>query len=177
MEKEEVCAKCGYKGECVKKFNFFLCNVCNCFAPDNESDFNEYIQEKLNGDVLETFRKNFQFKGKNQKKGMLKKAIKGSPMSRAPFGYKIQNKKLFPAENFREVEEIFQEFLDNSQNLTKLSKKHNLSINGLKKILTNFTYLGKIKFNGQIHQGTHEPILSSTLFNHVQNKLERLRRK
>ena len=47
-------------------------------------------------------------------------------------------------------------------------------VNGLKKILTNFTYIGKIKFNNQIFNGNHQPILSSTLFNHVQNKFERL---
>lgn len=55
-----------------------------------------------------------------------------------------------------------------------LAKKHGLSVNGLKKVLKNFTYLGKIKFNNQVNEGTHKPIISSTLFNHVQNKLERL---
>ena len=118
-------------------------------------------------------------RGQSQKQGMIKKFSEGRHMSRAPFGYEwnLREKILVPTSYSEEVTEIFEEFLESSQNLTKLSKKHNLSINGLKKILTNFTYLGKIKFNGQIHQGTHEPILSSTLFNHVQNKLERLRRK
>ena len=35
-------------------------------------------------------------------------------------------------------------------------------------------YIGKIKFNNQIFEGGHQPIISSTLFNHVQDKLERL---
>ncbi len=110
----------------------------------------------------------------NQKEGMIKKASQGNLMSRAPFGYKILDGKLIPAENFREIEEIFEEFLNNQISLRQLAEKHNLSVNGLKKILKNFTYIGKIKFNNQIHEGTHQPIVSSTLFNHVQNKLERL---
>ncbi|MBI2045588.1 recombinase family protein [Candidatus Pacearchaeota archaeon] len=42
------------------------------------------------------------------------------------------------------------------------------------KIITNQTYLGKVKFGGQLHQGTHQQLISSTLFNHVQNKMEKL---
>lgn len=110
----------------------------------------------------------------NQKNSMIQKATQGNLMSRVPFGYKSENGKLIPAENYREIEEIFEEFLNNKISLHQLSEKHHLSVNGLKKILKNFTYLGKIKFNNQIHEGTHKPIVSSTLFNHVQNKLERL---
>ena len=109
-----------------------------------------------------------------QKQGMIKKAIKGSLMSRAPFGYTIQDGKLIPAENRGEIEEIFEEFLRENISLRQLSQKHHLSVNGLKKILKNFTYIGKIKFNNQVYEGTHEPIISPTLFNHVQNKLEKL---
>lgn len=111
----------------------------------------------------------------NQKIGMLKKAQKGELMSRVPFGYAIKEKKLVPAENFKEVEDIFTEFLTEKVSLQKLAKKHSFSVNGLKKILSNFTYIGKIKFNNQIYNGNHQPIISSTLFNHVQDKLERLR--
>ncbi|VVB82893.1 Recombinase [uncultured archaeon] len=110
----------------------------------------------------------------NQKEGMIKKATEGSLMARPPFGYKIENGKLIPAENYREIEEIFEEFLNEKISLRQLSEKHKLSVNGLKKILKNFTYIGKIKFNNQIHDGNHQPIVSSTLFNHVQDKLEKL---
>ena len=112
-------------------------------------------------------------RGKLQKKGMLDKAVLGRIMSRPAFGYKIQNKKLVPAENYEEIEEIFEDFLQNP-NLTKIAKQHSLSVNGLKKILRNFTYLGKIKFNNQVYQGEHKPLISSTLFNHVQDKLDGL---
>jgi site-specific DNA recombinase len=110
----------------------------------------------------------------NQKQGMNKKASHGRLMSRAPFGYDITDGKLIPAENSYIVQEIFQEFLNTKISLTQLSKKNNLSVNGLKKILANFTYIGKIKFDNQVYQGSHQPLLSSTLFNHVQNKLEEL---
>ena len=110
----------------------------------------------------------------NQKKAMIKKAIQGNLMSRAPFGYRTQDRKLIPAENFREIEEIFKEFLNENLSLRKIAEKHKLSVNGLKKILKNFTYIGKIKFNNQIYEGTHKPIISTTLFNHIQNKLEKL---
>ena len=113
-------------------------------------------------------------RGEIQKQGMLNKAAKGNLMSRPAFGYKIENNKLIPAQNSEEVREIFEEFLNEKISLSKLSRKHNLSVNGLKKILTNFTYIGKIKFNNQIHDGNQEPIISSTLFNHVQNKIEKL---
>jgi len=113
-------------------------------------------------------------RGEIQKQGMITKASTGKLMSRPAFGYKLENNKLVPAQNSEEVREIFEEFLNENLNLSQLSKKHNLSVNGLKKVLTNFTYLGKIKFNNQIHDGNHEPIISSTLFNHVQNKMERL---
>jgi len=109
----------------------------------------------------------------NPKKGMVKKASSGKSMSRAPFGYNILEGKLVPAQNYKEVEEIFEEFLNTNISLRSLASKHNLSINGLKKILKNFTYLGKIKFNNQIFEGSHQPIISSTLFNHVQSKLEK----
>lgn len=110
----------------------------------------------------------------NQKQGMIKKATQGNLMSRAPFGYKIQDKKLIPAENSREIEEIFEKFLKENLSLRKIAEKHKLSVNGLKKILKNFTYVGKIKFNNQVYEGTHQPIISTTLFNHVQNKIEKL---
>ena len=110
----------------------------------------------------------------SQKNGMTKKASQGNLMARPAFGYKISNGKLVPAENYQEIEEIFEEFLNSNISLRQLGEKHHLSVNGLKKILKNFTYIGKIKFDNQVHQGSHQPIVSSTLFNHVQNKLERL---
>ncbi|MBU2616581.1 MAG: recombinase family protein [Nanoarchaeota archaeon] len=167
-----TCEKCGHVQEKPReKFGTTLCTLCYHLSPSEESQFKEYIQEKVDGSTLETFRKHFH-PGEKQKQGMVKKAIKGHPMSRMPFGYNLENGNLVPAQNFKEVEEIFEEFINEKISLKKLSERHHLSINGLKKILRNFTYIGKIKFNNQIYEGEHEPLVSTTLFNHVQNKLE-----
>jgi hypothetical protein len=118
-------------------------------------------------------------RGYIQKKGMIKKFSEGNHMSRAPFGYEwnLKEKILIPAQNSREIEEIFEEFLKEDMNLSILSKKHHLSVNGLKKILRNFAYVGKVRFGGQIHEGKHPPIVSTILFNHVQDKLDKIKRK
>jgi len=174
------CDKCGYDSEENKtKFGLILCSVCHTFAPNNPEELDKYIEEKVSEKSIEPFRKYSKFRGENQKKGMLKKSSKGLHMSRAPFGYErnTNSGELIPAQNFREVEEIFEEFLKPEMNLNKLAQKHNFSVNGLKKILRNFAYIGKIKFDGQIHSAKHQPIVSSTLFNKVQDKLDKIKRK
>jgi len=117
-------------------------------------------------------------RGKNQKKGMNKQASLGKIVSRAPFGYSVlENQLIKDDERAKIVEDIFRDFLSEDFSLNKLAKKYNFSVNGIKKILTNFTYLGKIKFDNKIHEGTHEPIINSILFNHVQDKLEKILKK
>lgn len=118
-------------------------------------------------------------RGKSQKKGMIKKSSEGRHMSRAPLGYdwNLRDKMLVPSQSSKEIEEIFEEFLQPDMNLSKLAIKHNLSVNGLKKVLRNFAYVGKVKFDGQVHEGKHSPLVSTTLFNHVQNKLDKIKRK
>ena len=176
MEKNK-CSKCGYESEDnIYKFRFPLCSICYRFSPNTEDKFNNYISEKIDSSSLDSFRKYSEI-GLPQLRGMISKASKGSQMSRPPFGYKFESGKLVPSENFREIEEIFEEFLTTNISLRQLSKKHNLSVNGLKKILKNFAYIGKVKFNNQIHNGNHQAIISSTLFNHVQNKMDRLSNK
>lgn len=168
------CAKCGYDSEKNRKRgDKILCDVCRRLAPDDDSSFEKYVGEKIDKESLEPFRKYLQNEGK-RKKTMVKMATKGNLMSRAPFGYRTEEKKLIPAENYQEVIEIFEEFLNEKTSLRKIAEKHQLSVNGLKKVLRNFTYIGKIKFGNQIYEGDHKPIISTTLFNHVQNKMERM---
>lgn len=169
------CLKCGYESSKNKeKLGLTLCSVCYTFAPNNLDELNKYVNEKADAKALDCFRKFSIFPGESQKKGMILKASKGKSMSRPAFGYKYENGKLVLAENWKEVEEIFEEFLKEKISLRKLAKKHNFSVNGLKKILRNYTYIGKIRFNNQIYNGNHKPIISATLFNHVQNKLDRI---
>lgn len=177
------CEKCSYESdnesEFKTKLGLSLCSVCYTFAPSEPEKLDEYVQEKVNSEEIEPFRKYAKTRGEQQKQGMIDKASKGKHVSRVPFGYKwdFKNKKIIPAENYREVEEIFEEFLQPEYSLTKLAKKHGLSINGLKKILRNFAYIGKVKFNGEIHEGNHKAIISSILFNKVQEKLDKTEKK
>jgi len=117
-------------------------------------------------------------RGHEQKKGMISKATEGKIMSKPAFGYKIERGKLIrDEENSKKVQDLFQEFLNNEISLNKLANKYAFSVNGIKKILSNFTYLGKVKFDNQIHEGQHEAIISSTDFNHVQDKLDKISKK
>jgi hypothetical protein len=165
------CDKCGYESEDNKEIKgIYLCSICSKFAPEDEK-LSSYLQEKLDWKNLESFRK---YENKNLS-GMKNKAREGKIMNRAPFGYKIINKELIPDEEKKLIaEEIFRDFLEKDMNLNQLAKKFKFSLNGIKKILKNFTYIGKIKFKGQITQGRHPQIISSELFNKVQNKLENL---
>ena len=151
-----------------------LCTICHYYAPEESNSFSEYIKEKIDGTILDTFRKSQKSIARRTKKGMTQKASGGKMVSRAPFGYKLENKQMIQAENSYLVQEVFQDFLNQNISLTKLAKKYGFSVNGIKKILRNQTYLGKIKFDGQTYQGSHPSLISSTLFNHVQNKLEKL---
>jgi len=164
------CEKCGYESEENKPVKGkYLCRVCRKFIPENNQDFEKYIQEKIDWKLLETFRNS---ENKNIKR-MKEKAELGRIMNRAPFGYKIENKQLIPDnQNKLIVQEIFRTFSEQNISLNQLAKQFNFSVNGIKKILKNFTYIGKVKFRGQIIQGKHEPIITPELFNRVQNKLE-----
>lgn len=115
-------------------------------------------------------------RGENQKRGMERKALEGKSVSRPPFGYLYSNGLLVFSEDSKKVLEIFEEFLKEGVTFASLAKKYGFSINGIKKILSNFSYIGKVKFNGQIHTGNHQAIISSTLFNKVQDKLERIKK-
>jgi len=102
---------------------------------------------------------------------MHKKFRDGNLVTRAPKGYKIVNKELIPAEDSYIIQEIYQAFLNSPISLTQLSKKYGLSVNGLKKVLSNTSYLGQTKFANQEVKGKHMPLLSQDLFDKVQNKL------
>lgn len=106
--------------------------------------------------------------------GMDRKSREGEAISKPPFGYKMIDKRLIIDEvEASQVRNIFNEFLTTEISLNKLAKKHNLTVNGLKKILANRSYLGDVKFAGKTHKGIHEPLLQEELFNQVQEKLRK----
>ncbi|MEM4330418.1 MAG: recombinase family protein [Candidatus Pacearchaeota archaeon] len=168
-----VCYKCGYIDEKeIIVDNVPLCSLCAFFSPSAKEDFLKYIEEKVDWKLLETFRKYGQKFGIKQKEGMEKKAEEGKVMSRAPLGYDLLNGKLVENQDSHKVHSIFKEFLETDISLNSLAKKYSLSINGLKKILTNRTYLGEIKFDGRIFKGEHKPLISPEIFYAVQRKLK-----
>jgi hypothetical protein len=175
------CAKCGFYSplgeglEVNKDFNVVLCQVCNTFAPNEKNNFDKYIAEKIEWQTLETFRNSNVNKSSHDvhKRGMIEGAKKGKLMARPPFGYKvIEGKLIVDEQNSQNVRLIFEDFA-NGKSLNQLSMQYGISVNGIKKILKNFTYLGKIKFNNEIIQGNHQPLISAELFNRVQSIIDR----
>jgi len=168
-----ACEKCSYQDKEEKeKFNIKLCKICFHFAPEKKEDFDKYIQEKIDWKIIDTFRKYNQTPGENLKKGMDIKAKQGQLVTRAPLGYTVTEGKLVPNEDASRIHSLFKIFLEKDYSLNQLSKNYGLSINGLKKVLTNRTYLGEIKFAGKLNKGTHEPILNPEIFYAVQRKLK-----
>lgn len=103
--------------------------------------------------------------------GMARKAKEGGFITKAPKGYKLVNKQLVPNEEAETIKQVFEEFLNSDISLTQLAGKTGMSTAGIKKLLSNITYLGKVKFAGQESQGHHEPLISEELFSKVKEKL------
>lgn len=169
-----VCEKCSFKDKKeVEISNHKLCRFCAFFAPEDEDNFTFYLNEKIDWRTIETFRKYGQTFGSKQKKGMDEKAKQGKVVTRAALGYTLQDKELIPNEDSAKVHKIFKTFLDQEISLNKLAKQNNLSVNGLKKILKNRTYLGEVKFDGKIYKSNHKPIISPEIFYAVQRKIQK----
>ena len=162
--------KCNYIDRSEKKmFNINLCTICSKFAPQNEHDFNSYVSEKIDWKILDTFRNSK--KQNRQKDEMTSKASEGILMSRPPLGYDVKDGKLIPNIDASRVHSLFKTFLARKYSLNSVAKNFALSTNGLKKVLTNRTYLGEIKFDVKIFKSTHRPLISAEIFYAVQRKL------
>ena len=104
--------------------------------------------------------------------GMERKAKEGGFITKAPFGYKLVNKQLLvDEESSGKIKQIFEEFLNSEISLTQLAKKNGFTTAGIKKLLQNTTYIGKVKFANKETEGQHEPIIDQQLFKQVQEKL------
>ena len=112
--------------------------------------------------------------GDRTKFGMQRKAKEGGFITKAPKGYKLVEKQLVPHDDSDIITEIFKEFLDSDISLTQLAKKHSMTPAGMKKLLKNTTYIGKVRFADIVTDGQHKPIIEVTLFNKVQDKIKDL---
>ncbi len=178
------CAKCSYYSplgeglEINKQHNAVLCSICNSFAPSDKQDFEKYLKEIIEWQHLESFRRFGANKANhfNQKQGMLIKSQQGKLMARPPFGYDVVEGNLVANEDGQNVRLIFEEF-SAGKSLNQIAQTYSISVNGIKKILKNFSYLGKTKFAGNIVQGFHSSLISAELFNRVQSRFEFLNKK
>ncbi|MBS3076527.1 recombinase family protein [Candidatus Pacearchaeota archaeon] len=109
--------------------------------------------------------------GDRTKFGMARKAKEGGFITKAPKGYKLVDKQLVPNEESEIIAKIFEEYLHTPTSLTQLAKRNGMTTSGIKKLLMNTTYLGKVKFANEESNGQHQPILNKHLFEQVQNKL------
>lgn len=152
-----------------------LCSICHHYAPDSEERFKIYLSEKVDWKLLETFRKSQRSISQKTKLGMEKNLSEGKVITRAPLGYKIINKQLIvDPEKEEQLKSIFQEFAETQISLTQLGKKHGLTTSGIKKLLMNTSYLGKVKFADHESEGTHPALINKQLFEQVQNKISNL---
>ena len=100
--------------------------------------------------------------------GMSRKSKEGGATTKPPFGYKMIDKKLMPdPEKAHLVPQIFEEF-NAGDSLNALARRYRLSVNGIKKVLRNRTYLGDVKFAGVENKGIHQPLISEDLFETAQ---------
>lgn len=105
--------------------------------------------------------------------GMQRKSKEGGFVNKPPFGYKMIEKNLeFDPENSVKVRWIFEEYLSGDLSLNKLAKKHGFSVNGLKKLLSNTSYLGEVKFAGEVNKGSHKALIERDLFDKIQLRLK-----
>lgn len=103
-----------------------------------------------------------------------------------PLGYAAVNKELVPYKKERQVVEImFEKFIETrstthtAQFLNETGyrdRNNNLFDNRqVQWILQNPVYTGKIKWNGQIYDGLHQPIISDKVFQQTQDIFSRYR--
>src|SRR3989344_1965778 len=105
--------------------------------------------------------------------GMQRKSKEGGFVNKPPFGYKMIDKNLeFDTESAVKVRWIFEEYLSGDLSLNKLAKKHGFSVNGLKKLLSNTSYLGEVKFAGEVNKGSHKALIERDLFDKIQLRLK-----
>ena len=105
--------------------------------------------------------------------GMARKSKEGGAVSKPPFGYKMMDKRLeLDSEKAGQVQHLFERYLE-GVSLNKLARDYGLTVNGIKKVLKNRAYVGKVKFAGVENEGVHTHLVEDKTFNQVQEKLRK----
>lgn len=109
--------------------------------------------------------------------GMDKKAKDGHAQYKAPFGYTHKNGSLvINDEEAEAIRAIYMAYI-NEQSTLKVSRLFNLPRSLIYRILTNETYLGKVKWKDEIIEGEHEAIIDRDTFNQVVDIMKIKRKK
>ena len=128
---------------------------------------------------------------KNVKRGQAEKIRRGEYPANPPLGYLLDYKTkkiLIDEDRYQFIKDAFRLYASGTYALPKLSKK--LHKDGLRsrngkrvhggaiyKMLNNPIYYGWFSWTGQIHKGTHAPIISKALFDEVQKTFAARRHK
>ena len=75
-------------------------------------------------------------------------------------------KLIIDKKNVKKIQTIF-EMRSAGIHYKTISEKLNIPISTLYTIIKNPTYAGKVKYNGEIYEGTHKPIIDLDLFNNL----------
>jgi DNA invertase Pin-like site-specific DNA recombinase len=118
-------------------------------------------------------------------RGIRQKIRRGELSAKAPLGY-FNEPRLRTIEpdrkTFNKVKEILRAFATGNYTLTAIqSKMFSLGLVGkdgkpphlstIQKVLTNPFYYGHFRYRGEIHQGSHKPMISKKLFDQIQEAL------
>jgi len=118
-------------------------------------------------------------------RGIRQKIRRGELSAKAPLGY-FNEPRLRTIEpdkkTFRKVKECLEAFATGQYTLTAIQKKmfslglvgkggKPLHLSSIQTILTNPFYYGHFRYRGEIHQGSHKPMISKKLFDRIQEAL------
>jgi len=121
----------------------------------------------------------------NIKRGHRNKVKDGIWPQMAPLGYVNKNRKIVPDENIAPlIKKTFEAYSTGNFTLRQLRDKFNelglkrksgkeLAVSNYQKLLKNPIYTGLMLYNGEIHEGKHEPIITKKLFDSVQEVMMR----
>ncbi|RKY31724.1 MAG: hypothetical protein DRP74_04320 [Candidatus Omnitrophota bacterium] len=122
----------------------------------------------------------------NVKRGFRQKLRRGEYPGFAPLGYKnntLDHSIEIVPEDAQKIRELFELYstgrysLDEIRKLATASglasrrKRLNLSKSNIERLLKNHFYYGAFRFNGELYEGTHPPIITKELFDKAQAAL------
>ncbi len=122
----------------------------------------------------------------NIKRGHRNKVKNGIWPQMAPLGYmNVKNGGIIPHPEFAPlVKKTFEAYATGNFTLRQVRDKFNelglkgksdgaLAVSNYQKLLKNPIYTGLMRYNGEIHEGKHEPIITKKLFDSVQEVMMR----